>query len=94
MPSRRERAIERAKRAKIEEQDRTDARIIWPISLEEVLDAYEVELAADLESGETVDRAVRAFVNPAGIAKVIPTVEYERTRRLMAAALKAALEER
>lgn len=86
MPSRRERAIARA----TAEAGGDGYVNIWNAAI----DAYEAELAADLESEETVDRAVRAFVNPAGIAKVIPTVEYERTRRLMAAALKAALEDR
>lgn len=56
MPSRRERAIERAKRGMFTTW--TEFRDRW---ITKAIDAYEAELAADLESEETVERVALAI---------------------------------
>lgn len=86
--SRRERAIEAVLK-------------VWPSfefysvdrrAVARVVTIVEAELAADLESDETVERALVAYRKVAkdGFDRGMPTLEYQR--RAMRAALRSALE--
>lgn len=89
--SRRERAIERVDAIDLEET-RAWLRRDWMAA---AIEAYEAELAADLESEETVRRALDAMdLEQFGRMPETRAAEFEADRRYMRAALKVALEER
>lgn len=86
MPSRRERAIERAY-----DRDPINRESLDPLPWDELLlECYEAELAADLESDALMDQLIQEHW------PIVPltNIEIMQSRDQMRAAFKAALEER